>query len=191
MPKIYTRGGDGGCTSLFSGGRVHKHHPRLHACGTLDELDTALGVVRAMNRAPELDHLCRRLQTLLFVLSSDLATPLPADGAADTVPRVGGGHVKYVEDQIDALSDAMPPLDRFILPGGCGASAFLHQARAVCRRAERHLAELAAVEPVGDGAVELVNRMSDYLFVLARFANHLAGVPDEMLDRSFPEAGEP
>lgn len=191
MTRIYTKTGDGGSTSLFDGRRVPKDHLRLHVYGTLDECNTVIGLARAHNANLFLEQLCSRLQTLLFILCSDLATPLPAPGAPDLVDRVDSRHVRYLETGIDRLTAELAPLGKFILPGGCPASAFLHQARTVCRRAERFLIELQAQEKLGPHVPILVNRLSDYLFTLARYANHVSGRPDEVLDRSFPELTAP
>jgi len=185
--KIYTKTGDKGYTSLFSGERVSKNHLRVNTYGTLDEMNSILGMARAGNNDAEIEELCRRLQTLVFILNSDLATPFPPAGTADRVTRVRADHVRYLEQQIDVLTGRLPELTRFILPGGTPTAACLHVARTVCRRAERILVELAAVEDLGPHAPVLVNRLSDYLFTLARYANFRAGRPDEILDRDFPE----
>lgn len=182
MTKIYTRTGDAGETGLFSGERVPKDHLRLEVYGTLDEMNVLIGMARAKNGNLFLEQFCSRLQTLVFVLCSDLATT--ESGAVD---RVDGRHVRYLESCIDQLTTELPPLRNFILPSGCEAALFLHQARTVCRRAERRLSALARVEAVNPHVVALVNRISDFLFVLARYANHKAGRPDEPLNRDFPE----
>ncbi len=187
MVKIYTRTGDAGQTSLFTGERVPKDHLRLQVYGTLDELNAVLGLALAAEPGAEVAHRIRRLQTLLFILCSDLATPLPARGEADRVPRIDVRHIRHLEADIDAMSAALPPLGQFILPGGCAGAAALHLARTVCRRAERWLIRLRAEVELGDHVPVLVNRLSDYLFTLARFANLEAGRGDELLDRVFPE----
>ena len=187
--KIYTRTGDKGTTGLYTGERVPKNHLRLHAYGTLDEMNTLLGLARVHCSDSRLDELCSRLQTLVFILNSDLATPSGGEVNVD-VDRISSSHIRYLEKQIDLLTEQMPPLAAFILPGGTSSSCFLHQARTVCRRAERALVTLAGVEKVPEPVSRFVNRMSDYLFVLARFANHRAGVPDEILNREFPELNE-
>ena len=144
-----------------------------------------LGLARVHSSDDQLDELCARLQTLVFILNSDLATPTGGEGSVD-VDRISSSHIRYLEKQIDSLTDQMPPLTAFILPGGTSSSCFLHQARTVCRRAERALVALAGIETVPEPVSRFVNRMSDYLFVLARFANHRAGVPDEILNREIP-----
>jgi cob(I)alamin adenosyltransferase len=188
--KIYTKTGDKGTTSLFSGERVAKNHLRVSTYGTLDEMNSVLGLARAHNQDAEIEHLCARLQTLVFILNSDLATPVPPDGTPDRVTRITAAHVRYLERQIDALTAELPELTQFILPGGTPVAAYLHQARTVCRRAERIMVELADREDVGSHAPVLVNRLSDYLFTLARYANFRAGRTDEILDRDFPELDE-
>ncbi|HOT01689.1 MAG TPA: cob(I)yrinic acid a,c-diamide adenosyltransferase [Acidobacteriota bacterium] len=187
MVKIYTRTGDAGQTSLFTGERVPKDHLRLHVYGTLDELNAVLGLALAAEPGPEVAHRISRLQTLLFILCSDLATPLPARGEADRVTRIDARHIRYLEADIDVMSAVLPPLGQFILPGGCPDAAALHLARTVCRRAERWLIRLRAETELGDHVPVLVNRLSDYLFTLARYANHLADCGDKLLDRGFPE----
>ena len=185
--KIYTKTGDAGQSSLFSGRRVPKNHLRLQTYGALDELNSCLGLARAKNAEPRLERPLARLQTLLFILCSDLATPLPEPGQQDPVTRVSPGHIAFLERQIDAMTAELPPLKNFILPGGTEVAAVLHIARTVCRRAERWLVALKQEEDLGPHAPVLVNRLSDYLFTLARWANFLAGRPDEILNRDFPE----
>lgn len=185
--KIYTKTGDKGQTSLASGERVPKDHLRLQAYGTLDELNAILGLARSRNTNLYVEQLCCRLQTLLFVVGADLATPLPPAGQPDPAERVHEKHVKYVELCIDSLETELPPLTRFILPSGTETAGCLHLARTVCRRAERHIVTLAGQADLGPFVGELVNRISDYLFVLARYANFKSGRPDEPLSREFPE----
>ncbi len=187
MVKIYTGTGDAGQTSLFTGERVPKDHLRLQVYGTLDELNAVLGQALATEPGPAAAHRIHRLQTLLFILCSDLATPRPPAGEPDRVTRIDARHIRYLETDIDAMSAAMAPLGQFILPGGCPAAAALHLARTVCRRAERWLVRLQAETGLGDHVPVLVNRLSDYLFTLARYANHLAGRGDDLLHREFPE----
>ena len=181
--KVYTRTGDDGTTGLFGGDRVAKSHPRLHAYGTADEANAAVGLARAHLRAGELpaeaaaraDALLARIQHDLFVLGGDLASP---HATRYPVPRVEAAHVAALEEAIDGLDAELPPLKSFILPGGTAAAAALHVARTVVRRAERLTVEMAAQEPISDGVVRYLNRLSDLLFVLARWANARAGVED-------------
>jgi cob(I)alamin adenosyltransferase len=180
LNKIYTRTGDDGTTALGTGERVPKHAPRIWAYGTVDETNAAIGVARLGLAAtePGLDAGLARIQNDLFDLGADLCIPdrgaPPAWAAPDYVPlRVSDSQVKRLEAEIDAMNGELEPLRSFVLPGGSPAAAGLHLARTICRRAERHIAELAAnpAEPVSAAALHYVNRLSDYLFVAARFAN--------------------
>ncbi len=175
--KIYTRIGDDGSTSLFSGGRVPKHHLRVESYGTVDELNSALGLARALQPLPGTDDRLHAVQRGLFHLGADLATPL--DAQASFVVRVRSEDVAWLEGQIDALTADLPPLKAFILPGGVPVAAQIHIARTVCRRAERLTAALADQEPLNPQAVPYLNRLSDFLFTLARWENHQSGAPEE------------
>ena len=177
ITKVYTRGGDSGQTSLVGGARVRKDHVRIEAYGTVDELNAAVGLVRTFNSrsgAPDnvverLDSMLHRIQNDLFDVGSDLATP--ADSRWTGMHRVGGEDVTRLEAFIDELNDDLPPLREFILPGGGPVGAFFHQARTICRRAERDVLCLMDAEPdVGDGVMQYLNRLSDYLFVAGRWA---------------------
>jgi cob(I)alamin adenosyltransferase len=172
--KIYTRTGDGGETGLFGGQRVPKDDLRVHAYGTADECNAALGLARAAGLAPELDELLAHVQAQLFVVGADLATP----GESATIPRVDAAEVAFLEEAIDHLEDGLEPLRQFILPGGTPAAAQLHLARTVCRRAERWAVSLAREEPVSAQVLAYLNRLSDFLFVAARAANARANTPD-------------
>ena len=177
--KIYTRTGDEGYTGLFGGSRVSKTHPRIAAYGTVDETNAALGMARTFLSDIEKHRLAddrlEHLQNLLFVLGGDLASP---GEQKYPVPRIEDAHVAGLEDLIDEMEADLPPLENFILPGGSPAGAALHTARTIARRAERLTVELAASEPVSDSAVRFLNRLSDLLFVFARWVNHAAGVPE-------------
>lgn len=172
--KIYTRTGDDGTTALFAGGRVSKAHLRVEAYGTVDELNAVLGVVRTLR--PAGDAYLAQIQRQLFVLGADLATPQAA--APSRVVRMDAAAVAWLEELIDELTAALPPLTHFILPGGCPAAAHVHIARTVCRRAERLAVALAEHEPLGEQVIPYLNRLSDFLFTLARWENAQAGVPD-------------
>lgn len=174
--KIYTKTGDDGTTSLFSGGRVTKTHLRVEAYGTVDELNAVLGVVRASEPGAQVDEWLTSVQRQLFRLGADLATPL--DAKSDWVVRVDADAIAELEAGIDAMTAEMPPLKQFILPGGTPAAAHLHVARTVCRRAERCTIALAQTEAIGEHAVMYLNRLSDWLFTLARWVNHQAGVAE-------------
>ncbi len=175
--KIYTKTGDDGTTSLFSGGRVLKTNLRVESYGTIDELNSVLGVVRASQPSPHTDSLLGQIQRQLFNLGADLATPL--DAKADWVVRMDAKTVAWVESQIDALTVDLPPLKNFILPGGSPAAAQIHVARTICRRAERVVVELQAQERVGEEVIHYLNRLSDFLFTLARWENLQQGIPED------------
>ena len=175
LNKIYTRTGDDGTTGLVDGSRRAKHDQRLDAIGEVDELNSAIGfaaLALEANRASDL----QRIQNDLFDLGADLATPLGEVGGADFTPspmvlRVVAGQAERIEVEIDALNAALPPLTSFILPGGSEGAARVHLARSIARRAERAATALAASEPVNPEALAYLNRLSDYLFVLARAIN--------------------
>jgi cob(I)alamin adenosyltransferase len=176
--KIYTRRGDRGETDLFAGGRVRKDHPRVDAYGAVDELNSALGVALAHSGHPDAQRLGREIQARLFDLGAYLAAP-DADRRAKAgiePPRVADVHA--LEGEIDRLERELPPLKRFVLPGGTPAAAAFHLARTVCRRAERAAVSLDAAEPLDASALGYLNRLSDLLFVLARVENHRAGLAD-------------
>lgn len=172
--KIYTRTGDQGDTSLFAGGRVSKGSLRLHAYGTIDELNAVLGVALAAGIDEALSVSVRRVQADLFVVGADLATPLEAN--AGRIERVSPHMIDRLEGEIDAWEEELPPLRSFILPGGTSAAAILHQARTVCRRAERWIVMVMELETINAEVLRYVNRLSDWLFVLSRVANRRAGV---------------
>lgn len=174
--KIYTRRGDDGKTALFGAGRVPKHHLRVETYGTIDELNALLGVARATAPSPQGDSWLNQAQNLLFHLGADLATPRQAK--VDTSARITKREVQWLEDAIDHMDEALAPLKNFILPGGTAAAANLQVARAVCRRAERLMAALAEREDIGDTALPFVNRLSDWLFTLARYENLVANEPE-------------
>lgn len=175
--SIVTRTGDKGQTGLFGGQRVSKASPRLHAYGTVDELNAVLGMVLSDKGLTETLHAqLLRTQNVLFRLGADLATP--RENNAAKVPRIEQEHIDELEGWINALETALPAMTAFILPGGTNASSTLHLARTVCRRAERHTVELAQTDDIGTDTVKYLNRLSDYLFLAARQANHGEGVSD-------------
>ncbi len=174
--KIYTRTGDSGETSLFSGGRVLKAHLRVDTYGTVDELNSALGLARALHASKATDTLLETVQNQLFRLGADLATPL--DAKAEWLVRMDAESITWLEAQIDRLSADLPELKNFILPGGTPAAAQIHVARTICRRAERGVVALREHEPISEPSLIYLNRLSDFLFVLARWENQQAGVPE-------------
>jgi cob(I)alamin adenosyltransferase len=172
LNRIYTRTGDDGTTALGTGERRKKYDLRVAAYGTVDETNAVIGVARLhLADAPQIDAMLGRIQNDLFDLGADLAVP-QRDGKAERL-RVLPSQVERLEHDIDALNAALAPLNSFVLPGGTPAAAHLHLARTVCRRAERAVVELAAQpdEPVGDAAIQYLNRLSDFLFVASRAAN--------------------
>ncbi len=175
--RIYTRQGDNGQTTLFDGTRVSKCNLRLQTYGTLDELNSLLGVAAALCAHAELRAMLESLQQQLFDLGADLATPLGSKNASK-VRRFTTDDAAALEPQIDAVAARLPPLKTFVLPGGSVLAAQLHVARTVCRRAERHLVELMEREQIGAGPLVYLNRLSDLLFMLARLGNQLEGTPD-------------
>lgn len=175
--KIYTKTGDDGTTSLFSGGRVHKTHLRVEAYGTVDELNSIIGVARSHQPSKKTDENLENIQNKLFHLGADLATPL--DAKADWVVRMDADSVSWLETSIDAMTADLPALKQFILPGGTLASAQLQVARTVCRRAERVALALSADEPIGEHVIKYLNRLSDWLFTIARWENLQAGITED------------
>jgi cob(I)alamin adenosyltransferase len=178
ITRVYTRRGDQGETDLVGGPRVPKDSPRIDAYGTVDELNAAIGVVRAVNAAAarkagagrELDAILRRLQSELFDLGGELATP--ASEYREGMFKVGAAEVQALEQRMDRCQKELQPLKSFVLPGGGTASAFLHVARTVCRRAERDVLRLMRHEDVGEWPLAYLNRLSDLLFVLSRWIGH-------------------
>jgi cob(I)alamin adenosyltransferase len=173
--KIYTKTGDDGTTSLFGGTRVSKSDPRIDCYGTVDELNSVIGIAVAANPSHELSEPLREIQALLFVLGADLATP--ADQSI-RIDRITEADVARLESWIDTYDARLPALRHFILPGGTPVAAALHLARTVCRRAERLLVDARSSNNHSDATLLFLNRLSDLLFVLARYANHSDGIPD-------------
>jgi cob(I)alamin adenosyltransferase len=181
ISKVYTRSGDDGSTALGSGRRVSKTSRRIAAYGTVDELNAHVGAALAAGPVTELCEPLRRIQNELLHLGADLCIP-EADKAARPGPRIEQRHIDGLEQCIDAFNAQMPALKNFILPGGSVVAAELHVARTVCRRAERLVVALADEEPVGAHVIPYLNRLSDALFVLARFHNQRSGVTDPLWD---------
>ncbi|MCZ7862268.1 cob(I)yrinic acid a,c-diamide adenosyltransferase [Agrobacterium salinitolerans] len=180
LNKIYTRTGDKGTTALVSGPRRLKHDLRVEAYGTVDETNSAIGVARLYTGGIEkLDAMLFRIQNDLFDLGADLATPDNGEPLSYEPLRIVESQVTRLENEIDDLNVALEPLTSFVLPGGSAAAANLHMARTVCRRAERLMVELSVAENeiVSPAALKYANRLSDFLFVAARFANE-AGKAD-------------
>jgi cob(I)alamin adenosyltransferase len=179
MPRIYTRTGDRGETGLFGGGRVPKSHARVEAYGAVDELNSVIGWAIAVQEDDDIRRKLISIQPDLFTLGAHLATPPAKDRRRrPALPELGPGRVAELERWIDEADAELPELRAFILPGGVQAGAALHVARTVCRRAERRVVALAAIEPVEDDIIVYLNRLSDLLFMLARLANHRAGASE-------------
>lgn len=174
--KIYTRTGDDGQTSLFAGGRTAKSSARLHAYGTIDELNSFLGLALAQGLSAELSQMLQVIQNELFVVGADLATPLDADAARIT--RISEDQVTRLENEIDQMDEQLTPLKNFILPGGTVAAATLHIARTVCRRAERWIVALGLEDSMNETVLHYVNRLSDWLFIAARYDNMQHNQPE-------------
>jgi cob(I)alamin adenosyltransferase len=180
LNRIYTRTGDAGETALGTGERVSKAHLRIHAYGTVDETNAAVGLVRLHTTAPEmqkLDAMLARIQNELFDLGADLCVPDTGKHPGYAPLRIIATQYERVEREIDELNAELAPLRSFVLPGGHPAAVHLHLARTVCRRAERLIVELAATkgEHVNADAIAYINRLSDFFFVASRWANARAG----------------
>ena len=189
ITRVYTRAGDGGETALVGGRRVAKDAPRIEAYGTIDELNAVIGLARVFNAEQLkkgkdyrwLDEVFRRLQNELFDLGSELATP--DDAVYEGMHRVGEAQVKALEQLMDRCQKDLKPLKSFVLPGGGRVGGFLHQARTVCRRAERRVLALARVETISPWPLKYVNRLSDLLFVLSRWVGQRLGETEYLWER--------
>jgi cob(I)alamin adenosyltransferase len=181
ITKVYTRTGDQGTTGLGFGDRIDKDDPRIEAYGTVDELSSAIGVAVATGLWGTLATELSAIQNQLFHLGADLCAR-EEDKQKRPLPRVELRHIEALEKSIDAMTEELGPLANFILPGGSAGAAALHTARTICRRAERRAVTLARMEPVGEYVVPYLNRLSDALFVMARFENLKKGVPDVLWD---------
>ena len=189
LTRIYTRTGDKGDTGLVGGRRVAKDSPRIEAYGTVDELNAIIGLARVFNaerlkkgKAHRwLDGILRQIQNELFDLGSELATP--DDAVYEGMHRVGEGEVKALETLMDQCQKDLQPLKSFTLPGGGRVGGFLHQARTVCRRAERRVLALSRAEPTSPWTIAYVNRLSDLLFVLSRWVARKGGETEYLWER--------
>jgi len=171
--KIYTKTGDKGTTGLFGGTRVAKHHIRIDSYGTIDELNSWLGLLRDQEIDAAYGAVLVTLQDDLFIMGALLATEpaiLKPGGTRNRpkIPELGSVHIRKLEAEIDRMNDRLPPMNHFILPGGHPTVSYCHIARTVCRRAERLITQLHELEPVAENVLVYINRLSDYLFVLAR-----------------------
>ena len=168
LTRIYTKSGDKGTTALGTGKRVPKHDRRVEAFGTVDEANAAIGIAR-LHTTGDADEMLARIQNDLFDLGADLCAPAGPD--AKERLRIIDAQVERLEHEIDRMNAELSPLNSFVLPGGSAASAHLHLARTIARRAERDITRLAEAEPVNPAAIRYINRLSDHLFVMARWLN--------------------
>jgi cob(I)alamin adenosyltransferase len=181
LTKIYTKTGDAGQTRLGGGQRVRKDSRRIDAYGNIDEVNSLVGAARALGLDPAVEEPLAAIQNELFHLGSDLCFR-EEDKAATALPHIEERHVRALEELMDRMTGELPPLANFVLPGGSSGAAMLHVARAACRRAERSLVALSAEEKVSPLAEVYLNRLSDALFVLARYENHRKNVPEPLWD---------
>ena len=177
ITKVYTRTGDDGTTGLGGGGRVGKDSPRIEAYGTVDELNSHIGLALAAGVNETIAPALASIQNDLFHLGSDLCIP-EAEKERRPAPRIEQRHIDALEALMDRLSEELPALENFVLPGGAPGAAQLHVARTVCRRAERQVIALSRREAVGPHTIQYLNRLSDALFVMARHENKRRGIPD-------------
>ncbi len=174
--KIYTKTGDDGNTSLFGGERVHKNDLRINAYGTIDELNAIIGVVISDEINDEIKIELRKIQNTLFFIGSELATP--ENVKSELIKKISISDTETIEKLIDEFDDKLPQLKNFILPGGSKGSSNLHFARTICRRAERILVELNIKENINRNLLVYLNRLSDLLFVFARYENFVTSTPE-------------
>lgn len=197
ITRVYTRAGDKGETRLVGGKRVPKDSPRIEAYGTIDELNSVVGLARAFNEEKLgqgeahrfLDSVLRQLQDELFDLGSELATP--PDFFQEGMYRVGEREVKKLEQLMDECQKELEPLKSFVLPGGGRIGAYLHQCRTVCRRAEREILRLSRVEELSEWPLKYVNRLSDLFFVLSRWVSKQTGEAEYLWQRALAEKPRP
>jgi len=182
LTRLYTRKGDDGTTGLGGGQRVPKDSPRVSAYGTVDELNAAIGLALAHSLAPRLATVLPVVQNELFHLGSDLCF-VEEDKQKFAMPQIEARHVEALEHLIDELNGIVGPLENFILPGGSPGAAALHVARTICRRAERDVLTLSRHEAVGRFVMPYLNRLSDALFVMARYENHERGVAEPLWNK--------
>jgi cob(I)alamin adenosyltransferase len=171
--KIYTKTGDSGTTALFGGTRVSKHHIRIESYGTVDELNSHIGLIRDQDINPSYKEVLIEVQDRLFTVGAVLATPPEKEKLKNGQARLQNlgiitSDVEYLEKEIDQMEEALPPMTHFVLPGGHTIVSYCHIARCVCRRAERLAVHLNDIEPTDEMVITYLNRLSDYLFVLAR-----------------------
>ncbi len=181
--KIYTKTGDKGETGLFGGGRVPKNSPRIDTYGTIDELNSFIGLAAAEVETEEIKELLIKIQSRLFTVGSDLATPLTEKNEKPGIARVPEDFYVDLENAIDNIEEKLEPLKNFILPGGSKGAALLHICRSVSRRAERKAVALKNSEKINNNIIIFLNRLSDLFFVLARYENASLKVPDTIWNK--------
>jgi cob(I)alamin adenosyltransferase len=183
MPdSIYTRKGDKGKTGLLTGERVEKDNPQVEAYGTVDELITVLGVAK-VHSGSRIAGYIHTIQQRLFNAAAELATSHDDDEIFDFLERISDSDVTGLENIADELTEELPPISNFVIPGGSKSAAFLHQCRTVCRRAERRVVSLAGLKSVSPDIIKYLNRLSDTLFVMARYANVGEGDGEDIISR--------
>lgn len=175
--KVYTKTGDKGTTSLFGGTRVPKHHVRIESYGTVDELNSYIGLIRDQDINPEYKAILIEIQDRLFTVGAIMATPPEKEVLKNGQPRlninrISNQDIELLETQIDSMDAELPPMTHFVLPGGHTTVSYCHVTRCVCRRAERLATHLNEIEPIDEQVLTYLNRLSDYLFVLARKLSH-------------------
>jgi len=175
--KIYTKTGDQGTTALFGGTRVPKHHIRIESYGTVDELNSHLGLIRDQNINEHYKKVIIQIQENLFTVGAVLATDpekaiLKSGKERLNIPKISSEDITLLEKEMDVMNESLPPMTNFVLPGGHQTVSFCHIARCVCRRAERLTSALNEIQPIDSNAMVYLNRLSDYLFVLARKLSH-------------------
>lgn len=176
--KIYTKSGDKGETGLFGGERVSKDSLRIEAYGTVDELNSFIGLALNEVNDTQVKNLLEKIQNLLFELGSDLSAPDNETNKKHNIPRITKSHYEEIEKEIDKFDSQLEELRNFILPGGSKSAAVLHICRTICRRAERRVVALQNAVNIGNDIVIFLNRLSDLFFVLARYENKVSGIPD-------------
>ena len=175
--KVYTKTGDTGTTALFGGTRVPKHHIRIESYGTVDELNSHIGLIRDQDMSDLYKNVLIEIQDRLFTVGAILATPPEKETLKNGQPRLQNlgiveSDIEFLENEIDRMEEALPPMTHFVLPGGHTTVSYCHIARCVCRRAERLAVHLNDIEPTDERVIKYLNRLSDYLFVLARKLSH-------------------
>lgn len=175
VARIYTRTGDDGTTGLVGGQRVLKDSPLIEACGSLDELNAHIGVVRSCGLPDDVNTMLQNIQSDLFTIGTQIATP---EGSHIKIQGISDEEIRNLEHEIDALENTLPPLRQFILPGGSSAASALHLARTVTRRAERRCVTLSRSAKIDPRVLRYLNRLSDLCFLLARYANQYQSVPE-------------